>query len=125
MDQVKSVITCDMEGRIETFNEGAEQLFGYKPEEVIGRKRVSLFSPGPIVLAHVPNWLKTASEQGEYNGQTVFLRRDGEPFAADIRITPTFRGGEQIGFCGVTVARPDLPVAQAMPKTSLATRIFS
>jgi 1,4-dihydroxy-2-naphthoate octaprenyltransferase len=114
-----------MEGRIETFNEGAEQLFGYKPEEVIGHKRVSLFSPGPIVLAHVPNWLKTASEQGEYTGQTVFLRRDGEPFAADIRITPTFRGGEQIGFCGVTVARPDLPVAQAMPKTSLATRIFS
>ena len=24
-----SVITCDMEGRIETFNEGAEKIFGY------------------------------------------------------------------------------------------------
>ena len=23
-----SVITCDMEGRIETFNEGAEKIFG-------------------------------------------------------------------------------------------------
>ena len=41
-----SVITCDLEGRIETFNEGASKVFGYAPEEVIGRKRVSLFSPG-------------------------------------------------------------------------------
>jgi len=44
--QVKSVVTCDMEGRIETFNSGAEQVFGYRADEVIGKKRVSLFSPG-------------------------------------------------------------------------------
>ena len=31
-----SVITCDMEGRIETFGEGAAEIFGYSPEEVIG-----------------------------------------------------------------------------------------
>ena len=47
--QIKSVVTCDLEGRIETFNKGAEELFGYKPEEVIGKKRVSLFSPGQVV----------------------------------------------------------------------------
>jgi PAS domain S-box-containing protein len=33
--EVKSVIVCDMEGRIETFNKGAEEIFGYSPEEVI------------------------------------------------------------------------------------------
>jgi len=31
----KSVITSDMEGRIETFNKGAEEIFGYEAEEVI------------------------------------------------------------------------------------------
>ena len=36
---VKSVITCDLEGRIETFNEGAEQLFGWQAPEVIGKKK--------------------------------------------------------------------------------------
>ena len=82
--QAKSVITCDMEGRIETFNEGAVQIFGYAPEEVVGQKRVSLFSPGLIVLGHVGDWLATAREQGEYAGQTVFLRKDGTPFAADV-----------------------------------------
>ena len=32
----KSTITCDMEGVIETMNEGAEKIFGYKKEELIG-----------------------------------------------------------------------------------------
>ena len=39
-----SVITCDMEGRIETFSEGAEKIFGYRADEVIGKMRVSGFS---------------------------------------------------------------------------------
>lgn len=125
MAELKSVITCDLEGRIETFNTGAEQIFGYQPEEVIGRKRVSLFSPGLIVLSHVPNWLKTASDEGEYQGRTVFLRRDGTPFAADIRITPTFKDGVQIGYCGVSTPRPDIPVSEAAPQTSLMTRVFA
>lgn len=121
---VKSVITCDLEGRIETFNEGAAQIFGYAPEEVIGKKRVSIFSPGLVVLGHVGNWLKAAREQGEWQGRTVFLKRDGTPFVADIRITPTFREGKQIGYCGVTTPRYDIPVEEAMPKIGFMTRLF-
>jgi len=122
--QVKSVVTCDLEGRIETFSDGAVDIFGYTPEEVIGRKRVSLFSPGLIVLGHVGNWLETAREQGEYIGQTVFVRKDGTRFAADIRITPTWRDGEQIGYCGVTTPRPDVPIEAAMPDIGFAPRMF-
>ena len=59
-DKVISIITCDVEGRIETFNENAEKLFDYTSEEIIGKKRVSLFSPGLVVLGHVANWLKKA-----------------------------------------------------------------
>lgn len=122
---IRSTITCDMEGRIQTFNKGAEQIFLYAPEEVVGKKRVSLFSPGLVVLEHVPTWLKIASEKGEYKSQTVFLRKDGTAFAADVRITPTFKDGRQIGYCGVTTPRPDLDAAKAWPKVSLLTKIFS
>ena len=31
-NKIKSVITCDMEGRVETFNKGAEQIFGYSSD---------------------------------------------------------------------------------------------
>ncbi|HCB48589.1 MAG TPA: hypothetical protein DEP47_03480, partial [Chloroflexi bacterium] len=128
-DTAKSVITCDLEGRIETYNKAAEQIFGYEAEEVIGKKRVSLFSPGLVVLAHVNDWLKEAREKGEYKGETVFVRKDGRLFTADVRITPTFRKvngvKQQIGYCGVTIPRYDVPVQAAMPKIGLSTRIFS
>lgn len=128
-NQSKSVITCDLEGRIETYNTAAEQIFGYTADEVIGRKRVSLFSPGLVVLAHVNNWLETAREEGEYKGRTVFVRKDGTPFAADIRITPTWKteGGEkvQMGYCGVTQPRYDIPAEEAAPDIGFSTRLFA
>lgn len=121
----KSVITCDLEGRIETFGDGSELMFGYTKDEVIGKKRVSLFSPGQVVLEHVPKWLKTAATQGEFHGQTVFVRKNSELFAADIRITPTFTDNQMTGFCGVTEELPDVAVRDAMPKISLMTKIFT
>jgi len=102
---MKSVITCDMEGRIETFNKGAEQMFGYSADEVIGKERVSVFSPGEIVLQNVPKWLEEASQQGKHVSKTKFVRKDGTPFNAKIRITPTYANGKengQTGYCGVT-----------------------
>jgi 1,4-dihydroxy-2-naphthoate octaprenyltransferase len=122
---IKSVITCDLEGRIETYNQGAEAIFGYRPEEVIGKKRVSLFSPGQTVLEYVPNWLKEASEQGEYRTKTVFLNRDRKPVAAEIRITPTFKEGQQMGYCGVTEVLKSVNPEEVAPNISLMTRIFS
>ena len=101
----KSVITCDMEGVIETMNEGAEKIFGYPKEELIGHKRVSLFSPGEIVLQNVAGWLATAVKEGEYTGKTYFINKDKERINAKIRITPTFANGKdqpQTGYCGVT-----------------------
>lgn len=102
---MKSVITCDLEGVINTYNDGAYQLFKYDPDEVIGIKRVSLFSPGEIVLQNVEDWLRIAREEGEYEGETVFKDKYGESFPAKIRITPTYENGKAAGitgYCGVT-----------------------
>ena len=74
---MKSVITCDMEGRVLTMNNGAVKIFGYEKEEIIGKKRVSIFSPGDIVIQNVGNWLATADKFGEYIGKTYFLKKDG------------------------------------------------
>ena len=52
-EQIKSVITCDLDGKLETFNEGAATLFGYNQEEVVNKMRVSDFSDGQVVLGHV------------------------------------------------------------------------
>jgi len=101
----KSVIVCDMEGIVETMNDAAVEIFGYDKDEIIGKKRVSIFSPGEIVLQNVAGWLKTAQEKGEYIGETYFQNKKGEKINAKIRITPTFANGKengQTGYCGVT-----------------------
>ena len=74
-DNIKSIITCDLDGKVETFSDGAEKLFGYTKNDVIGKKRVSDFSPGEVVLGHVVNWLDTAVEKGSWEGDTVFFRQ--------------------------------------------------
>ena len=125
METLKSIITCDLEGRIETFSKGATQIFGYAPEEVIGKKRVSAFSPGLTVLEHVPAWLKTAVDQGAYEGRTVFVRKDGSEFPAQIKITPTFKNGKQIGYCGMTTPLQASELHSARQPISLFTKIFA
>ena len=62
---MKSVIICDMEGLITNMNEGAEKVFGYPSDELVGIKRVSIFSPGEIVLQNVLGWLRNGTENIE------------------------------------------------------------
>jgi len=94
-----------MEGRVLTMNDDAVKIFGYKKEEIIGKKRVSIFSPGEIVIQNVGNWLATADKLGEFVGKTYFLKKDGTKINAKISIRPTFADGKsnaQTGYCGVT-----------------------
>lgn len=117
----KSTITCDMEGIIDTFNIGAQEMFGYTAEETIGKLRVSAFSPGEVVLQNLKTWLTTAVAEGEWIGETNFIRKNGELFGARIRISPTSRDGVQIGYCGVT-EELDAPVPVPITRTTKALR---
>ena len=125
-DNLKSVITCDLDGKIETFSEGAEQLFGYTQDEIIGKGRVSDFSSGQIVLGHVVNWLAESVEKGKWEGDTVFLHKDGHEMPCKIKITPTKdKNGNHIGYCGVTSPLKDKEPDQVRPKINFATKLFS
>ena len=124
-DKIVSVITCDLEGRIETFNKNAEKLFGYSADEVIGKKRVSLFSPGMVVLGHVANWLKEARNNKGHSTKTTFIRKDGSKFAAQFKVTATIIKGKHVGYCGRTKELVDVSPEETMPETSLLTRFIS
>ena len=103
---MKSIIICDMEGIIERINPEGEKLFGYKKDELVGKKRVSLFSAGEIVIQNVGIWLSQANKHGEYITKTFFINKNGKKFNAEIKITPTFANGKnnpQTGYCGITM----------------------
>ena len=102
---MKSVIICDMEGVIQKMNNGALEMFGYSKDELVGIKRVSIFSPGEIVIQNVLGWLEEANKHGKSIVKTNFIRKDGSYFNAEIIITPNFANGKdkpQTGYCGIT-----------------------
>jgi len=123
---IKSVITCDLDGKIETYSEGAAKVFGYDEAEVIGKMRVSDFSDGQVVLGHVIGWLDESVKKGKWEGETAFIRKDGSEFSARIKITPTKdKNGEHIGYCGVTTPLKDKAPDEVRPKIDLMTKIFT
>ena len=125
-EQLKSVITCDLDGKIETLSEGAVKLFGYSEREMIGKGRVSDFSDGQIVLGHVANWLNEAVIKGAWEGNTVFLHKNGKEIPCNIKITPTKgKEGEHIGYCGVTTPLKNKTPDEVSPKISILTKIFT
>ena len=124
-DDIKSIITCDLDGKIETFSEGAQKLFGYSADEIIGKGRVSDFSAGEIVLGHVVNWLAESVEKGKWEGDTVFLHKDRHEIPCKIKITPTKdKNGNHIGYCGVTTSLKDKTADSVRPQTSFTTKMF-
>ena len=124
-ENIKSVITCDLDGKIETFSKGAQKLFGYSADEIIGKARVSDFSAGEIVLGHVVNWLEESVEKGKWEGDSVFLHKDGHEMPCKIKITPTKdKNGNHIGYCGITTPLNNKTAASVRPNISFATKIF-
>ena len=113
---MKSVIICDMEGVILEMNKGALDMFGYSKEELVGIKRVSIFSEADIVIQNVLGWLDEANKKGKSIVKTRFKRKDGSYFNAEILITPNYSNGKdkgQTGYCGITKEineKVDIPI---------------
>ena len=72
------------------------------------------------------NWLKTAVQEGEWQGNTVFLDKNKKEIPCHIKITPTKdKNGEHIGYCGVTTPLNDKTPDEVRPKINLMTKIFT
>jgi PAS domain S-box-containing protein len=97
------IIVIDERGIIEAFNGAAEQIFGYRPDEVLGRN-VSLLMPEPDASAHdgyLRNHLETGRKQIIGIGREVTGRRkDGGTFPMSLAVNP-MQIGEKRCFTGI------------------------
>ena len=84
-----SVIAKDLTGKVLLWNEGARRLYGYEPDEVIGKVNSSILHTPLDVKSGVPEQImRAALDQGKWEGTLTRQRRNGEQFTARVVITP-------------------------------------
>ena len=86
-----AIITIDHQGSVTEFNPAAQAIFGYRPEEVIGREMADLIIPPSLRERHRQGLLHyLATGDGAIIGQRIeltALRADGTEFPVELTIT--------------------------------------
>jgi PAS domain S-box-containing protein len=78
-----SILLLDPEGRIEMWNRGAEAIFGYRADEVLGRHFELLFVESDRVLGIPAAELETARRTGRADDTRWHLHRSGRTVFMD------------------------------------------
>ena len=83
-----AIIALSFDGEVESWNQGAETLFGYSPEEVVGRRLYDLIAPSEVER------LQRAIEKGESTRAEnfEFTRSDGGRISLEIFLQPILSG---------------------------------
>jgi PAS domain S-box-containing protein len=82
-----AIMVTKPDGTIQTWNRGAERLFGWAAEEVIGRRARDLLVPMDRMHEHEDILAQIRSGR-EVRIETVRLTRDGTPIDVSITLTP-------------------------------------
>lgn len=98
-----AIFLIDPEGRVMSWNEGAQQIKGYTEEEIIGQP-ISLFYTDEDNRNGEPfQNLRRALEEGRYESIGIRKRKDGSVFFADVIFTPIYDDKHNLkGFAKIT-----------------------
>ena len=98
-----AIFLLDPRGYVITWNEGAELLKGYKPQEIIGRHFSQFYPAEAVQRKHPDHELEVAQAEGRFEDEGWRVRKDGSLFWANVVITALRdRSGALLGFAKVT-----------------------
>jgi two-component system sensor histidine kinase/response regulator len=98
-----AIYMLDLQGRVLTWNKGAERLRVYQSEEIIGKHYRCFYPVEERESGRPEQILKTALAEGLCEVEGWHLRKDGSKFWANIVITAVRNGGAKLlGFSVVT-----------------------
>ena len=98
---IDAVVSLDVDGNVVSWNKGAEVMFGYKAEEMIGRP---LAMPIPTNLYNEcrENFRKAIVDGYTKDVETVRITRDGREIIVDQTLTSIYNSnGEITGFVAI------------------------
>lgn len=98
------IYMLDTHGRITTWNAGAERIFGYRAQEIIGRRFHRFYSTDDVERKKPDQALAVATSEGRFHDERWQLRKDGTQYWASFVITALRdESGRLTGFS--TIAR--------------------
>lgn len=126
-----AIFTVDLAGVVTSWNAGAEAIFGYSEQEMIGREHSLIFTPEDRALDQPRMEMQTADTTGKAADYRWHLRKDGCRFWADGVMTPLCNdAGTVIGYLKILKDITEKKLAQDKiarlsavdPLTGLANR---
>jgi diguanylate cyclase (GGDEF)-like protein/PAS domain S-box-containing protein len=94
-----AIYALDIDGRVATWNHGAETITGYDAMAVVGRHFACFYTAEAMAAGHPERQLERATALGRYEEEGWRVRRDGRRFWARATITALFDDeGRMVGF---------------------------
>lgn len=98
-----AIYMLDREGRIVTWNSGAERFKGYRAEEIVGEHFSRFFTPEDREAGLPAKALAMATEEGSFETEGWRVRKDGTRFWAHAVLDPIRSDdGTVVGFAKIT-----------------------
>jgi PAS domain S-box-containing protein len=98
-----AIFVLDPEGRVVSWNRGAERLKGYRAAEILGEHFSRFYPPEALEKNRPGELLATATEVGRVEDEGWRVRKDGTRFWANVVITALRDpSGELVGYVKIT-----------------------
>src|SRR3954447_11634701 len=96
-----AIVTMDRDERVSGWNPAATTLFGFQPEEAIGRNIDELVLADGAVRDRAHDLTQQAARQGRAHEIGQRKRKDGSVIDAEVLIVPLVVHGEQLGYYAI------------------------
>ena len=97
------IFMLDPEGRIVSWNTGAQKLKGYRRDEILGQHFSIFYPPESVESGWPQEELRLAAQRGRFEDEGWRVRKDGTRFWANVIITALYGPmGELAGYAKIT-----------------------
>jgi PAS domain S-box-containing protein len=110
-----AIVMLDAQGRVATWNRGAERIKQYTAAEIIGRHFSVFYSSEDVAAGKPEQRLKLARELGSIEDEGWRMRKDGSLFWANVVVTALFDSdGKLLGYAKITRDMTDKRKVEAL-----------